>query len=150
MTAIAVRGNWFLGLPVTVETRSVVAGRGFERRRPGSMTDGAVVVLLRRVRETQERDRVLVLVVRKLDRELKLRLRIAKVVTSIIARRSLRVTHRTDRRPRTAEELWPVTTHTSIVARVILDVRESDFVTAIASGAVFLGGVGKFPVISRG
>src|ERR1051325_40257 len=114
------------------------------------MTDGAVVVLLRRMRETQERDRVLVLVVRKLDHELKLRLRIAKVVTSIIARRSLRVTHRTDRRARTAEELRPVTTHTSIVARVILDVRESDFVTAIASGAVFLGGVGKFPVISRG
>ena len=50
----------------------MTGGRSFERRRPGSMTDGAVVVLLRRVRETQERDRVLVLVVWKLNRELKL------------------------------------------------------------------------------
>ena len=89
------------------------------------MTDSAVVVTLRRVCETQQRDHVLVLVVRKLDRELKLRRRIAKRVTRLIARRRLRVTHGTDRRPRAAEELRPVTTHARIVARIIVDIRES-------------------------
>ena len=73
VTAIAVRGDWLLRLPMTVETRSVICWRGFERRRSRPMTDGAVVVILRRMRETQERDRVLMLVVRKLDCELKLR-----------------------------------------------------------------------------
>src|SRR5690349_20303712 len=70
VTSIAVRSDWFLRLPMTVETRTVIGGRGFERRRSRSVTDGAVVVILRRVCETQERDRVLMLIVRKLDREL--------------------------------------------------------------------------------
>lgn len=73
VTTIAIRGDWFLRFPMTVETRPMICRRGFERRRSRSMTDRAIVVILRRMRETQERDRVLVLVVRKLDRELKLR-----------------------------------------------------------------------------
>ena len=70
VTAVAVGGDWFLRFPVTVKTRSVICRRGFERRGSRSVTDRAVVITLRRVRETQEGDRVLVLVVRKLDREL--------------------------------------------------------------------------------
>src|SRR5690242_7489357 len=114
------------------------------------MTDGAVVVLLRWMRETQERDRILVPVVWKLDHELKLRRGITKRVSSVITRRSLRVTYRTDWRPGAAEELRSVTTHARIVTGVVFDIRESDLVTGIARGAVFLGGVGEFRVISRG
>ena len=73
VTSIAVRRDWFLRFPVTVETRSVIFWCGFERRGPRPMTDGAVVVTLRRVCETQESDRVLVSIVWKLDRELELR-----------------------------------------------------------------------------
>ena len=32
VTAVAVVRDWFLRLPVTVETRSVICRRGFERR----------------------------------------------------------------------------------------------------------------------
>ena len=70
VTAIAISGDWLLRFPVTIETRTMIGGRGFERRGARAVTDGAVVVILRRVRETQHRDRVLVFVVRKLDREL--------------------------------------------------------------------------------
>ena len=102
------------------------------------------------MRETQERDRILVLVVWKLNRKLQLRRGIAKRVTRFVTRRSLRVTHGTDRRLRAAEELRAMTTHACIVARVIGDVREGDFVAAIAGGAVLLRGMRKLRVISRG
>ena len=122
------------------------------------MTDRAVVVILRRVRETQERDRVLMLVVRKLDRELKLRGWIAKRVTHLITRRRLRMTNRTDRRPRAAEELRTVTAHARLMARIIRDVRERgcftpvfgwDFVACIAGCFMFGCGMGEFRVIDR-
>ena len=73
MTTVAVVGDRLLRLPMAVETRSVIGRRSFERRRSRSMTDRAVVVILRWMCEPQERDRILVLVVWKLDRELKLR-----------------------------------------------------------------------------
>jgi hypothetical protein len=74
-------------------------------------------------------DHVLMLVVWKLDIELQLRRRIAECVTHIIAWRSLRMTHRTNWRPRTTEELWAVTTHARIVAGVIGDIGKPDLVT---------------------
>ena len=149
MTSIAVRGDWFLRLPVTVETRSVILRRCFECGSARRVTDRAVVVTLWRMRETQHRDDVLVLVVWKLGRELKFRCGIAKGVTHIIARRGLGVTDRADRRPCATEELRPVTAYTRVVARIILDIGESDFVAGIARGAVFGRGVGEFRVIDR-
>lgn len=116
----------------------MIAWSGFERGGPRSVTDRAVVVALWRVCETQERDRVLMLVVRKLGGELQLRSRITKRVTRIITRRGLRMTHRTDLRPRTAEKLRPVTTHARGVIGIIGDIREGYFVTRVASCFVFL------------
>ena len=61
MTAVAVAGHWLLRFPMTVETRAVICRHGLEHRGARRVTDGAAV------------DHVLVFVVRKLDRELKLR-----------------------------------------------------------------------------
>ena len=113
------------------------------------MTDRAVVVTLRCVRKTQHRDYVLVPVVWKLDRKLELRCGIAKRVTHIIARRSLRMTNRADRRPCATEELRPVTTYACIMTRVIRDVGKSDLVARVAGGLMFLRGVGELRVINR-
>jgi hypothetical protein len=138
MTSIAVRGDWFLRLPVTVETRGVLRRNRFERGGSRCVTDGAVIVALRRMREAQKGDRVLVLVVWKLGRELELRRGIAKRVTHIITRRCFRMTHGTDRRPRTAEELRPVTTHARFMAGIIRDVRKRDLVAGDAGCLVLL------------
>jgi hypothetical protein len=59
------------------------------------------------------------------------------------------VTHRTDRRSCAFEKLRPVTAHTGVMAGIIGDVRKGYLVTAIASGAVFLRGVGELRVIDR-
>ena len=112
------------------------------------MTDGAVVVILR-VRETQQGDHILMPIVWKLDSKLKLLCRIAKRVTRVITRRSLRVTDGTDRRPRTAEELRAMTTHTRIMAWVIGDVWKGNLVAATAGGAVLLRGMRELRIISR-
>ena len=109
-----------------------------------SVTDRAVVVALRRVRETQQRNHVLMPVMRKLDRELQLRRGIAERVPHVIAWRSLRVTHGTDRRSCAAEELWAMTAHTRVVTRIIIDIRERYLVTRVAGRFVFLCGVRKF------
>ena len=101
------------------------------------------------MRKTQKSDHVLVLVVWKLDRELKLCGGIAKRVTHIIAWRCLRVTHRTDWRPRAAEELRPVTAHARVVTGVIRDVGKLYLVARVAGGLVLLRGVGKLRVINR-
>lgn len=77
-------------------------------------------------------------VVRKLDRKLKFPSRISKRKPCLVTRRRLRVTPGTDRRPRAAEELPPVTTHTRIMAWIIIDVGKGYLVTRIARGAVFL------------
>jgi hypothetical protein len=89
------------------------------------------------MREPQQRDHILVPVMWECDRELLYPSRISKRQPSLITRRRLRVTDRTDRRARTAEELWPVTTHTRIVARIILDIGKGDLVTGITRRLVF-------------
>ena len=110
------------------------------------MADGTVVVTLLRVREPQLCDHVLVPVMRKLDRKLQLRRRIPKNEPRLILWRSFRVTNRADRRPRAFEKLRPVTTHTRVVIRVILDVGKSrgfgpvfcrNLVTSIAGCLMF-------------
>lgn len=141
VTAVAVVGDRLLRLPVTVETRAVPGWRRLEHRGALPMTDGAVVVTLRRMRESQQRDHVLVPVVRKLDRKLELHRWISKRQSRLITRRRLRVTHGTNGRPRAAEELRAMTTHARIMARVIVDIRKLDLVTRIARGLMLVGRV---------
>ena len=149
VTAIAVRRDWFLRFPVAVETRRMIFGCCLDRRGPRSVTDRAVVIVLLRRMCERHGDYVLVLVVRKLDIELQLRRRVSKRETSIVARRRLRVTHRTDRRACAFEKLRPVTAHTRVMAGIIVDVGKRDFVAAIASGPVFRRGVRELRVIDR-
>lgn len=125
------------------------------------MTDRAVIVfLLRCVREVDLFartealcDYVLMFVMRKLNRELQSRSGIAKRESSFVTRRSLFVTDGTDRRPRAAEELRPVTTHTRIVIGIVDDVRKlrpiltRNHVTRFALSLMLLRGVGKLRVI---
>ena len=147
MTAVAVAGDWLLRFPVTVETRTVTCRRRLEHRRARRVADSAAV------------DHILVSVVRKFDRKLKFPRGVSKRKPRFVARRRLRVTDRTDRRPRTAEELRPVTAYTRIVAGIIRDVRERryfgpiftwELVTCIAGCFVFGCGMGKLGIISRG
>ena len=70
VTAVAVVGHWLLRFPVTVETRFVTGRSGLEHRSTLPVTDCATVIILRRVREPQECNHILVPVVRKLGREL--------------------------------------------------------------------------------
>lgn len=72
MTTVAVVRDRLLRLPVAVEARRVVLRRGLERFSTWRVTDGAVVVVLRRVRESQQRNYILMPIMRKLDRELSL------------------------------------------------------------------------------
>ena len=95
------------------------------------MTDGAVV------------DHILVCIVRKFDRKLKFPRGVSKRKPRFVARRRLRVTDGTDWRSRAAEKVSPVTTHASIVARVIIDIGKLYLVTRITRGLVFLRLVGK-------
>ena len=135
----------------------MIRWRCLEGRGPRRVTDRAiVVVLLRRMRErdcllraSHECDHVLMLVVWELGVELQLRRGISKCETHIIARRRLRMTHRTDRRSCAFEKLRPVTAHTRVVAGIIVDVGKRDFVAAIASGPVFRRGVRELRVIDR-
>jgi len=85
----------------------------------------------------------------KLDRELKLGRWIAKRKARLIARRRLRVTHRTDRRPRATEKLRTMTTHARIVIGIILDIGKSNFVTSITGCFVFRGGMRELRIINR-
>lgn len=155
VTPVAVRSYWLLRFPVAVETRRMIRRRCLEGRGARRVTDRAiVVVLLRRMCErdcwaSHECDHVLMHVVWELGIELQLRRGISKCETHIIARRRLRVTHRTDRRSCAFEKLRPVTAHTGVMAGIIGDVWKSYLVTAIASGAVFLRGVGELRVIDR-
>ena len=109
-----------------------------ERRGALSVTDRAVVITLRRMRESQQRDHILVTVVWKLDRELQIERRISEWKPCLITRRRLRVTHGTDLRSRTAEELRPMTTHTRIVTWIIIDIRKLYLVTRITRRPMFL------------
>ena len=135
----------------------MIRWRCLEGRGPRRVTDRAiVVVLLRRMcerdcllRASHKCDYVLMLVVWELGVELQLRRGISKRETHIIARRRLRMTHRTDRRSCAFEKLRPVTAHTGVMAGIIGDVWKGYLVTAIASGAVFLRGVGELRVIDR-
>src|SRR5690348_12641339 len=65
VTTVTVAGDWLLRLPVTVETRSMICRPSLRHRGPLPMTDGAIVVALRHVRESQQRDHILMLVMRK-------------------------------------------------------------------------------------
>jgi hypothetical protein len=131
VTTITVRGDWLLRLPVTIEARRVICWSRFEDNSAWLVADRAVVVILHwgmrkcacRLWTTQERNHVLVFVVRKLDRELQLRRRITKRQSRLITRRSFGVTDGTDRRSRAFEKLRAVTTHTRVMSRVIDDVR---------------------------
>ena len=127
----------------------MILWRGLEGCGARRVTDRAVVVVLLRRMCERHCDHVLMLVVRKLDVELQLRRRVSKRETNIIARRRLRVTHRTDRRSGTLEKLRPVTAHARAMAGVIGDVGKGYFVAAIASGPVFRRGVGELRVIDR-
>jgi len=102
------------------------------------VTDRAVVVTLRRMRKPQQRDHILVPVVRKLDRELSHHSGISKRQPRLITRRRLRMTAGADRRSRAAEELRSVTTHARIVTRIIFNVGKGDLVTGITRRLMFL------------
>jgi hypothetical protein len=102
------------------------------------------------------RDHVLVLVVRKLDRELQSCRGVSKCVTNCFPRSGLFVTDGTDLRPRASEELTPVTTNTCVMVRKIYDVRNLgkpgplfswNDVTRFALGLMLLRRVGKLRVI---
>lgn len=164
MTAVAVGGDGLLRFPVTVEARRVICWRGSESLCERRVTDRAVVVvLLRRMREIDLfartealRDYVLMFVVRKLDRELESRHRVAKRESHFVTRRSLCVTDGTDRRPRAAEKLRPMTTHARFVIGVVDDVRKlrpiltRNYMAGFAFGLMLLCGVGKLRVINEG
>jgi hypothetical protein len=116
------------------------------------VTDRAVVVVLRRVRETQLCDYVLMFVMRELDRELLLRRRVSKREANIVAWRSPGMANGTDRWLRAAEELRPMTTHASIVIWIVRDVWKCrrfgpffrrSFVTRAARRLMFLCCVGE-------
>ena len=125
----------------------MIGRNSLERRGALPMTDSAVVVTLRRVRKPQHRNHVLMLVVRKFDRELQLRRRIPESKPRVIARRGLRVTHRADRWLGATEELRSMATDASIMARIIFDIRERDLVTRIARASMFLRRVRELRVI---
>ena len=126
----------------------MIAGDCLEGGGSRQVADGAVVVILRRrMFEPQQCNHVLMPVMWKLDRKLQLCRRVAKRITHIDAWRGLRVTDRTNRRPRAAEELRPVTTHACIMTGVIRDIGKSYLVTRVAGCAMFLRGVRKFRVI---
>ena len=73
MTAVAVIRDGLLRFPVTVEARRMIGRHCLEGRGTLRVANGAVVIVLRwRVREPPHRNHILVLVVRKLDRELQL------------------------------------------------------------------------------
>jgi hypothetical protein len=127
----------------------MILWRCLEGCSPRRVADRAVVVVLLRGVCECDCDYVLMPVVRKLDVELQLRRRISERETNIIARRGLRVTHRTDRRSGAFEKLRPVTAHARVMAGIIRDVRKAYFVAAIASGPVFLRRVGELRVIDR-
>src|SRR5215217_8118412 len=150
MTTVAVVGDRLLRLPMAVKTRPVVCRGRFESWSAWRVADGAVVVLRCRMSEPQPGNHILMPVVRELDRELEPGRRITKCESHIIARRRLRMANGADQWFCTAEELRPVTAHTRIVAWIIFDVRKSYFVAGVASGAVFLCGVGELRIISRG
>ena len=133
---------------MTVEARRMIGRNRLERRGALAVTDGAVVITLRRVREPQHRNHVLVLVVRKLDPELQLRRGISESKPRVITRRSLRVTHRADRRLRATEELRSMTTDASIMARIIIDIRKRDLVTRITRCFMFRRRVRELGIIN--
>ena len=149
MTTVAVISHRLLRLPMAVETRPVVCRGGPESCSAGRVTDSAVVVLRWRMSEPQQGNHILMPVVRELDRELKPGRRITKRESHIIARRCLHMANGADRWPCTTEELRPVTAHTGVVARIVSDIRKSYFVAGVASGPVFLRGVGELRVINR-
>ena len=122
----------------------------FEGRGTLAVTDSAVVVVLRRMREPQHRNHVLVLVVRKLDRELQFRRRIPESKTRLIARRGLRMTNRADWRPGPTEELRPMTAYTGIMTWIILDIRKRYLVTRITRRSMLRRSVRKLRVINSG
>ena len=94
MTAVAVVRDWLLRFPVTVKARRMFGRNGFERRSALTVTDSAVVIILRRsMREPQHRNHVLVPIVRKLDLELQFCRRIPERKPRAIPRRGLRMTH---------------------------------------------------------
>ena len=72
MATVAVVGDRLLRLPMAVETRSVIRRNSLEGCSAGRVADRAVVVTLRRVRESQQRNYILMPIMRKLDRELPL------------------------------------------------------------------------------
>ena len=151
VTAVTVVGNRLLRLPMTIETRRVVGRDRLERRGALPMTNCAVVeALWLRVRKAQHRNHILVFVVRKFDRELQPRHRVPKRQSRLITRRSLRVTHRTDRRFRAAEELRPVTTHARIVTRVIVNIRKVNLVTRTTRRPVLLRRMRKLRIVNLG
>ena len=147
MTAVTVVRDRLLRFPVAVKALRMIGRHCLERRGTLSVTDSTVVVVLRRMREPQHRDHVLVFVVRKLDRELQLRRRIPEGKPRLITRRGLRMTHRTDWRPSTAEELWSMTAYARIVTRIILDIRKRYLVTRTTCGFMFRRRVGKLRIV---
>ena len=144
MTAVAVVRHGLLRFPVTVETRRMIRRDRLECGRALAMADSAIVVTLLHMRESQQGNRILMPVMRKLDRELPFYSRISEREPCCITRRRLRMTHGTDRRSRAAEELRSMTAHTRIVTGVILDIREGYFVTCVARRLVFLRRMRKF------
>jgi hypothetical protein len=148
MTAVAVVRDWLLRFPVTVKARRMFGRNSFEGRTALTVTDSAVVVILRRsMREPQHRNHVLVLIVRKLDLELQFCRRIPERKPRLIARRGLRMAHGADRGLGAAEELRPMTTYASIVAGIILDIRKGNLVTRITRGSMLRRSVRKLRII---
>ena len=164
MTAVAVCGDGLLRLPVTVETGRMIRRCRFEGCILICVTDRAVVVILllwrRRVCEShvlrrveEVRDHVLVFVVRKLDRELQVRRRVAKSISRFVTRRSLRMAYGTDLRTRAFEKLRSMTTDACGVIGVVGDVRElrriftGNDVAGFAFGLMLFCRVGKLGIV---
>ena len=150
MTAVAVVRDGLLRLPMAVETRRMACRDRLESRSARRMADGAVVVLLGRMSKPQQGNHVLMPIVRELDCELERGRRITECKSRFIARRRFRMANGADCRPCTAEKLRPVTAHTGVVAGIIFNIRKSYFVAGVASGLVFLCGVGELRIISHG
>ena len=99
---------------------------------------------------------ILMLIVRKLDRELVWSGRISKFQSRRIARRRSLVTARTNNRPIAPEELWTMTANARIVVRKVSNVgKVADLlpvgswylVTRVARSEVLPGGMGELRVI---
>jgi hypothetical protein len=97
----------------------------------------------------EPRDNILVLVMWKLDQKLSPAGGISKREARVIARRDFRMTNGTDRRLRSPEKLWTMTTHTSVMIRIVGDVWILAYLLPVACGYLVAGNASSLMFLCR-